>query len=52
MSDEHRRKLDNRLTPLHLYKLTPRTSCGECGFPTCLAFSTQVFVGRGKGGKV
>ena len=47
MSDEHRRKLDNRLTPLHLYKLTPRTNCGECGFPTCLAFSTQVIVGRG-----
>jgi hypothetical protein len=36
-----------RLTPVHLYKLTPRTNCGECGFPTCLAFSTQIIVGQG-----
>jgi len=47
MSNEHRQKLDTRLTPLHLYKLTPGTNCGQCGFPSCLAFSTQVIVGRG-----
>jgi hypothetical protein len=47
MTDEHRHKLDTRLTPLHLYKLTPGTNCGQCGFPSCLAFSTQVIVGRG-----
>lgn len=46
MKDEHREKLDNRLTPLHMYKLTPKTNCGECGFPTCLAFATQVIVGQ------
>jgi hypothetical protein len=47
MSDEHRKKLNTRLTPVHLYKLTPKTNCGECGFPTCLAFATQVIVGQG-----
>jgi hypothetical protein len=34
-------------TSLQLFKLTPRTNCGECGFPTCLAFATQVMVGNG-----
>lgn len=37
----------NRLTPIHLYKLTPKTNCGECGFAACLAFATQVIVGAG-----
>lgn len=46
MKDEHREKLDNRLTPIHLYKLTPGTNCGECGFATCLAFATQAIVGQ------
>jgi hypothetical protein len=46
MRDEHREKLDNRLNPMHLYKLTPRTNCGECGFAACLAFATQVIVGQ------
>jgi hypothetical protein len=44
--DEHRARLENRRTPLHLYKLTPKTNCGECGFATCLAFATQVIVGQ------
>lgn len=47
MQDKHREKLDNRLTPIHLYKLTPKTNCGECGFASCLAFATQVIVGQG-----
>jgi len=46
MDTEHRKKIENRLTPLQLYKLTPRTNCRECGFATCLAFSTQVIVGQ------
>jgi hypothetical protein len=45
-NDEHRKKLDSRLTPIHLYKLTPKTNCGECGLASCLAFSTQVIVGQ------
>lgn len=46
MEDDHRKKIDQRLTPLDLYKLTPRTNCRECGFATCLAFATQVVVGK------
>lgn len=46
--DEHREKLDNRLRPIDLYKLTPKTNCGECGFASCLAFSTQVIVGQAR----
>lgn len=46
MLDTHRDKLDRRLTPIHLYKLTPKTNCGTCGYPTCLAFATQVIVGQ------
>ncbi len=34
-------------TSLQLFKLSPRTNCGECGFLTCLAFATQVMVGNG-----
>lgn len=47
MEDKHREMLDRRLNPMHLYKLTPKTNCKECGFETCLAFSTQVIVGQG-----
>lgn len=32
------------VTALELYKATPRTNCKECGFATCLAFSTCVVV--------
>jgi hypothetical protein len=46
MEDKHREMLVKRLTPMHLYKLTPKTNCKECGFETCLAFSTQVIVGQ------
>jgi hypothetical protein len=47
LNDEHREKLERRLTPIHLFKLTRRTNCGECGYATCLAFATQVIVGQG-----
>jgi hypothetical protein len=32
------------ISALQLFKFLPRTNCGECGFPTCLAFATQVVV--------
>ena len=35
-----------RMGPLDLYKTLPRTNCGDCGQPSCLAFATQV-VGYG-----
>ncbi|MDY0040253.1 MAG: DUF3786 domain-containing protein [Desulforhabdus sp.] len=46
MKDEWREKIANRLTPMHLYKLTPQTNCGECGLLTCLAFAAQAIVGQ------
>jgi acetyl-CoA decarbonylase/synthase complex subunit gamma len=30
------------LTALDIYKILPRTNCGECGVPTCLAFAMQL----------
>lgn len=27
---------------LDLYKLLPRTNCGECGFPTCMAYAVAL----------
>lgn len=32
------------LSALELYKKLPRTNCGACGVPTCLAFATKVVV--------
>jgi len=30
------------LTGLEIYKLLPRTNCGDCGSPTCLAFAMKL----------
>ncbi len=30
------------LTGLDIYKLLPKTNCGDCGVPTCLAFAMKV----------
>ncbi len=30
------------LTALDIYKILPKTNCGECGVPTCLAFAMQL----------
>jgi acetyl-CoA decarbonylase/synthase, CODH/ACS complex subunit gamma len=30
------------LTGLDIYKLLPKTNCGECGSPTCLAFAMKL----------
>ncbi|MEW5947209.1 MAG: acetyl-CoA decarbonylase/synthase complex subunit gamma [bacterium] len=30
------------LTGLEIFKHLPKTNCGECGFPTCLAFAMQL----------
>lgn len=30
------------LTAMSVYKNLPRTNCGDCGFPTCMAFAMQV----------
>lgn len=31
-----------KITGLDIYKLLPRTNCGDCGFSTCMAFAMQV----------
>lgn len=31
---------------MEIYALLPRTNCGECGYPTCMAFAVQVKEGR------
>lgn len=35
-----------KLTPLQLVARTPKTNCGACGFPTCLAFGAAVSQGK------
>ncbi len=32
------------VSALELFKKLPKTNCQECGYPTCLAFATQVVV--------
>jgi acetyl-CoA decarbonylase/synthase complex subunit gamma len=31
-----------KLTGLDIFKLLPRTNCGECGVPTCMAFAMKL----------
>lgn len=33
------------ITPLELVKRTPKSNCGQCGHPTCLAFAALVVTG-------
>ena len=42
MKDERRKQLDNRLTPIHLFKLTPKTNCGKCGTTSCFGFAAKL----------
>ena len=30
------------LTGLEIFKLLPKTNCGDCGVPTCLAFAMKL----------
>lgn len=34
------------LTGLDIYKKLPKTNCGECGLPTCLAFGMKLAAGQ------
>lgn len=34
------------LTGLDIYKKLPKTNCGECGVPTCLAFAMKLAAGQ------
>lgn len=44
--EDKKELLKNRVVPLDIYRLTPRTNCGDCGQPTCLAFAAQAVVGE------
>ena len=33
------------MNPLELFKKTPQTNCGQCGYPACLAFAAAVTKG-------
>ena len=39
------------MNPLDFLRLTPRTNCGECGHPTCLAFAVAVTKGGADPGR-
>ena len=34
------------LTAMDIYKVLPRTNCGDCGVPTCLAFAMKLAQGQ------
>ena len=34
------------LTGLDIFKQLPKTNCGECGVPTCLAFAMNLAAGK------
>lgn len=36
------------LTGIQIFKLLPKTNCGECGVPTCLAFAMNLASGKGE----
>ena len=31
-----------KVSGIEIYKLLPKTNCGDCNFPTCMAFAMQV----------
>jgi acetyl-CoA decarbonylase/synthase, CODH/ACS complex subunit gamma len=34
------------LTGIEIFKLLPKTNCGKCGYPTCLAFAMALAAGK------
>jgi len=34
------------LTGIEIFKLLPKTNCGECEVPTCLAFAMKLAAGK------
>ncbi len=35
-------KIQNSMTVLNLFRLLPRSNCGKCGFPSCMAFAAAL----------
>lgn len=40
--------MTTKLTPLEIYKITPKTNCRQCLLPSCLAFCAAVVAGSKK----
>lgn len=38
--------VSHRADTIKLLKMLPRTNCGDCGYPTCLALAVQINAGR------
>ncbi len=38
--------ISHRADTLKILKILPRTNCGDCGYPTCLALAVQINEGR------
>jgi acetyl-CoA decarbonylase/synthase, CODH/ACS complex subunit gamma len=36
------------LTGIQIFQLLPKTNCGDCGVPTCLAFAMNLAAGKGE----
>lgn len=43
---EKKKKGIREISPIDVYKLLPRTNCGECGVPNCMGFATKVVNGE------
>ena len=43
---EKKRKSIKEISPIDVYKLLPRTNCGECGEANCMAFATRLVNGE------
>lgn len=43
---DKKKKGIREISPIDVYKLLPRTNCGECGVPNCMAFATKVVNGE------
>ena len=44
--DTNRKKSIREISPIDVYKLLPKTNCGECGEANCMAFATRLVNGE------
>ncbi len=44
--DPNRKKSIREISPIDVYKLLPKTNCGECGEANCMAFATRLVNGE------
>lgn len=46
MEKREKKKGIREISPIDVYKLLPRTNCGDCGVPNCMGFATKVVNGE------